>query len=131
MIGLEGAGSLANACAELCQGSYNAVLKRRCPAFSQPLANCEQCVCRKTWPLACAITDGRADAHLRFLLVRGARRFSRSNRALTRRLARLRSTVMPDFFPYSWPDKNAKPTSEAVMPVPTMTVIGSMCFPFC
>ena len=35
---------------------------------------------------------------------------------------------MPDFFPYSWPERNASPTSEAVNPVATMTVIGSILF---
>ena len=40
----------------------------------------------------------------------------------------MRSIVMPDFFPYSWPERNASPTSEAVNPVATMIVIGSMLF---
>jgi hypothetical protein len=30
--------------------------------------------------------------------------------------------------PYSWPLKKARPTREAVMPVPTMTVSGSILF---
>ena len=131
MIGLEGEESQADAVAKLAKNGDHALLKRRRPALGQSLADSQQGVCRKTWPLTATVNHARANAHLRALLLRGARRFSRSRSALTLRLARLRSVVMPDFFPYSWPDKNAKPTSEAVMPVPTMTVSGSMCFPFC
>ena len=119
---------MEDAAAELSQGSDHAISERRCAALSQPLADCEQCACWQTWPLAATINNGRPDAHFRALLLRGARRFSSRSRELTLRFARLRSVVMPRLRPYSWPDKNAKPTSEAVMPVPTMTVIGSMCF---
>ena len=126
MTDLEGAGSLANAVAELFKNGHYAVLERRRAALGKKLADGQQCVCWQAGLLVRAVDNGRTDAHFLALRVRGARRFSLSSNALTRRLARLRSVTMPDFFPYSWPDKNAKPTREAVMPVPMMTVSGSM-----
>ena len=127
MTDLEGVGSQANAVAKLAKNGDHALAERRRPALGQPLADGQQGVCRKTRPLACAINDGGPNAHLRFLRVRGARRFSRSSNAPTLRFARLRSVVMPRLRPYSWPDRNAKPTKLAVKPVAIMIEIGSMC----
>ena len=126
MTGPGGAESSADAIAKLLQRSGDALAERRCAAISKALTHGQQGVSRQAGPLAATVDNGRTDAHFRALRVRGARRFSLSSNALTRRLARLRSVTMPDFFPYSWPDKNAKPTREAVMPVPMMTVSGSM-----
>ena len=123
-----GADSSCDAVAKLLQCRGDALAERRCPALRESLADREQCPGWKTGPLAAPINGGGSDAHLRALRVRGARRFSRSRRALTLRLARFRSIVMPDFFPCSWPERNASPTSEAVNPVAMMTVIGSMLF---
>ena len=132
MIGLEGEESLANAVAKLAKNGHHAVFQRRCAAFGKTLADGQQCACWQTGAITRAVNDARTNTHFLALLLRGARRFSRSSSALTRRLARLRSVTMPDFFPYSWPLKKARPTSEAVMPVPMMTVSGSMLgFPFC
>ena len=128
MTDLEGAESSCDTVAKLAKNGHNAVLERRCAALGQPLADGQQCVGGKAGPITATVDDAWADAHLRFLRVRGARRFSRSRSALTRRLARLRSVTMPDFLPYSWPLKKARPTREAVMPVPTMMLNGSMCF---
>lgn len=123
-----GVGSFADSVAKLLQCGYHAILQRRSAALRESLADGEQCPGRKAWPLPRAVNDGWSDAHLRLLLVRGARRFSLSSNAFTRRFERLRSIVMPDFFPYSWPERNARPTSEAVNPVATMIVSGSMLF---
>ena len=130
MTGLEGEESSADAVAQLAKNGHHPVLERRRAALGKKLADGQQCVCWQAGLLARAVDNGRTDAHFLALRVRGARRFSRSKSALTRRLARFRSVTMPDFFPYSWPDKNAKPTREAVMPVPTMMLNGSMCFYF-
>ena len=126
MTGLEGEESSCDAVAKLAKNGHHAVLERRCAALGKTLADGQQCVRRKAGPLTATVDNRRTDAHFLALRVRGARRFSRSKSALTRRLARFRSVTMPAFLPYSWPDKNAKPTSEAVMPVPMMTVSGSM-----
>ena len=125
-----GAGSLEDAGAKLCQNGGHALAQRRCAALGKTLTHGQQGVCWQAWPLAATVDDGGAYAHFLALRVRGARRFSLSSNALTRRLARLRSVTMPDFLPYSWPLKKARPTREAVMPVPTMMLNGSMCFYF-
>ena len=123
----EGAGSLEDAGAKLCQNGGHALAQRRSAALGKTLTHGQQGVCWQAWPLAATVDNRRTYAHFRALRVRGARRFSRSSRELTLRLARLRSTVMPRLRPYSWPDINARPMRAAKAEVPARMLIGSMC----
>jgi len=125
-----GADSFADSVAKILEDREDAILERRRASLRESLADGEQGPGWKTGPLAATINDARADAHLRDLLVRGARLFSSRSNALTRRLARLRSATIPDFFPCSWPLRKARPTREASNPVPTMMLNGSMLFWF-
>ena len=84
MTGLEGEESLANAVAKLGENGHHAIAQRRCATLGKTLTDGQQCVGGQAGPLAATVDDGRADAHLRALLLRGARRFSRSKSALTR-----------------------------------------------
>jgi len=125
-----GANSSCDSVAKLLQCRGDALTERRCPALRESLADREQCPGWEAGTLAASINGGGSDAHLRGLLLRGARLFSSRSKALTRRLARLRSATIPDFFPYSWPLRKARPTREASNPVPTMMLSGSMLFWF-
>ena len=125
-----GVGSFAESGAKLLERSGHALAERRRAALGQPLADGQQCVGWKAWPLSRAVDDARTDAHLRVLRVRGLRLFSSTRSALTRRFAKSRSVAMPWPRPYSWPLIKARATRAARAVVPATMVNGSILL-FC
>ena len=120
-----GADSFAESVTKLLQCGDHAILQRRSASLRESLADGQQCVVWKAWPLPRAV-DGRwSNAHLRVLL-RGLRLFSWTRSALTRRFAKSRSVAMPWPRPYSWPLIKASPTKAARAVVPAIMFNGSM-----
>ena len=125
-----GADSFAESVTKLLKRVDHALAKRRCATLGQSFADGQQCVVWKAWPIAATVDDGRADAHLRVLRVRGLRLFSSTRSALTRRFAKSRSVAMPWPRPYSWPLIKARATRAARAVVPATMVNGSILL-FC